>query len=69
MAQTPAPLRLPFDQPFLNADGTVSRAWAAAFNTMVNLMVQRPHAANGNALPVVDGDPVVWDGTSGRLVK
>jgi hypothetical protein len=56
--------RVPSEQPFLNKDGTVSRAWIGFFNSLSRLAVLGP--ANTS---VTDNTDVKWDGTSGRLVK
>jgi hypothetical protein len=63
MATPYIPPRAPASQKFLNPDGTVTRPWVAFFNAIATQSVLGP------ASTVTDNAPVVWDGTSGRLVK
>ena len=51
-------------QPFLNPDGTVSRSWFVFLEKLSQLAVQGPVFGS-----VTSGNPVKWDGTTGRLVK
>lgn len=59
------PMALPsVTQPVIDRQtGLVTRPWYTFFQQLATTVVQGPIA------PVVDGDPVVWDGTTGRLVK
>lgn len=68
MAGSPKTLRLPAGRP-LDADGHWTPGMVNFFNELALTFVQAPVDANGKRVAVTNGAAVIFDGTSGRVVK